>query len=201
MIKRCIDIILSVLALILLMPVIIIVCILVKVKLGSPIFFSQERPGLNEQIFKMYKFRSMTDGTDENGVLLPDEQRLTSFGRFLRSSSLDELPELFNVLKGEMSVVGPRPLRVSYLPLYNTQQRVRHNVRPGITGWAQVNGRNNVSWEEKFAMDAWYVENQSLLLDLKIIWKTVKVVVKREGINQTESIPMQPFNGTKNDIS
>lgn len=201
MIKRCIDIILSVLALILLMPVIIIVCILVKVKLGSPIFFSQERPGLNEQIFKMYKFRSMTDGRDANGVLLPDEQRLTSFGRFLRSSSLDELPELFNVLKGEMSIVGPRPLRVSYLPLYNAQQRVRHNVRPGITGWAQVNGRNNVSWEEKFAMDARYVENQSLLLDLKIIWKTVKVVIKREGINQSESIPMQPFNGTKNDIS
>lgn len=199
MIKRLIDIIAASIALILLLPVIVVVCIMVKMKLGSPVFFSQERPGLQEKIFKMYKFRSMTNDKDANGRLLPDAQRLTPFGKFLRSSSLDELPELWNVLKGEMSLVGPRPLRVSYLPLYNSNQRKRHNLRPGITGWAQVNGRNTVSWEDKFDMDVWYVENQSLLLDIKIILKTLAVVLKRDGINQSESTPMQPFRGTNVD--
>lgn len=199
MIKRIIDIIVALIALILLLPVILVLCIMVKMKLGSPVFFSQERPGLNEKIFKMYKFRSMTDDRDDSGMLLPDAQRLTPFGKFLRSSSLDELPELWNVLKGEMSLVGPRPLRVSYLPLYNSVQRKRHNLRPGITGWAQVNGRNTVSWEEKFEMDVWYVENQNLLLDIKIILKTLGVVLKRDGINQSESTPMQPFKGTYSD--
>lgn len=199
MIKRIIDILVALIALILLLPVIVVLCIMVKMKLGSPVFFSQERPGLHEKIFKMYKFRSMTDDRDDSGMLLPDAQRLTPFGKFLRSTSLDELPELWNVLKGEMSLVGPRPLRVSYLPLYNSTQRKRHNLRPGITGWAQVNGRNTVSWEDKFDMDVWYVENQSLLLDIKIILKTIAVVLKRDGINQSESTPMQPFRGTNVD--
>lgn len=199
MIKRIIDILVALIALILLLPVIVVLCIMVKMKLGSPVFFSQERPGLHEKIFKMYKFRSMTDDRDDSGMLLPDAQRLTPFGKFLRSTSLDELPELWNVLKGEMSLVGPRPLRVSYLPLYNSTQRKRHNLRPGITGWAQVNGRNTVSWEDKFDMDVWYVENQSLLLDIKIILKTIAVVLKRDGINQSESTPMQPFRGTNID--
>jgi len=166
--KRPLDFILSLIAIIVLSPVFIIIAILVRIKLGSPVIFKQDRPGLNEKIFTMYKFRTMTDERDENGELLPDSKRLTKFGRMLRSTSLDELPELFNILKGDMSFVGPRPLLVEYLPLYNEQQRRRHEVRPGLTGYAQVNGRNAISWEEKFKYDLEYVEKISFLLDLKI---------------------------------
>lgn len=197
MIKRIFDIVVSAVALVLLLPVFLIVGVLVRIKLGSPIFFGQKRPGLHERIFTMYKFRSMTNDRDEDGNLLTDAQRMTPFGRFLRSSSLDELPELYNVLIGDMSIVGPRPLRVSYLPLYNSRQRKRHTVRPGITGWAQVNGRNQLSWEDKFELDVWYVEHKSLAVDLKIIFKTIRIVFKREGIDQAENVPMSPFTGTK----
>ncbi len=176
-------------------PVIVILSILVRIKLGSPIIFKQIRPGLNGCPFQMYKFRTMTDERDANGDLLPDAVRLTSFGRFLRSTSLDELPELWNVLKGEMSLVGPRPLLMEYLPRYTTEQARRHKVRPGITGWAQINGRNAIGWDEKFKLDVWYVDNQSLWLDLKILLLTVKKVFVREGISAEGEATMPKFTG------
>ena len=176
-------------------PVLLVLALLVGRKLGSPVLFRQQRPGLNGKIFTMYKFRSMTDKRDGEGNLLPDEDRLPSFGKFLRSTSLDELPELINVLKGDMSLVGPRPLLVQYLPRYSTFQARRHEVRPGITGWAQVNGRNALSWEEKFALDVWYVDNASFTLDLKILWMTVKKMIKREGISQPGEATASEFLG------
>ena len=176
-------------------PVMLVLMFLVRSKLGLPVFFSQVRPGKSGVPFLMYKFRTMTDATDANGDLLPDAARLTPFGRFLRSSSLDELPELINVIKGEMSLVGPRPLLMEYLPLYSAEQGRRHNVRPGITGWAQVNGRNAISWEEKFKLDVWYVDNQSFWLDIKILWLTLKKVFIREGINQEGQATMEAFKG------
>jgi undecaprenyl phosphate N,N'-diacetylbacillosamine 1-phosphate transferase len=196
--KRPLDFILSLIAIIVLSPVFIIIAILVRIKLGSPVIFKQDRPGLNEKIFTMYKFRTMTDERDENGELLPDSKRLTKFGRMLRSTSLDELPELFNILKGDMSFVGPRPLLVEYLPLYNEQQRRRHEVRPGLTGYAQVNGRNAISWEEKFVYDVEYVDKLSFLLDIKIIIYTILKVFKREGINSETAATMEPFKGSFN---
>lgn len=180
--KRLLDIVLSSIAIIIFSPIYIIVAILVKTKLGSPVLFTQERPGKNEKIFKMYKFRSMTDEKDEEGNLLSDEVRLTKFGKLLRSTSLDELPELFNILKGDMSIVGPRPLLVKYLPYYNDNEKHRHDVRPGLTGWAQCNGRNAISWEEKFDLDVYYVNHLSFLLDIKTIFRTVRVVLKHENI-------------------
>lgn len=169
---------------------------LVKRKLGSPVFFVQTRPGLHGKPFRMFKFRTMTDARDAQGHLLPDSERLTSFGRFLRASSLDELPELINILKGDMSLVGPRPLLMEYLPLYNARQAKRHDVRPGLTGWAQINGRNALSWEEKFELDAWYVENRSFWLDLKIIFLTIKKVLVREGISAAGEATMSKFTGS-----
>lgn len=196
-IKRPMDFILSLFAIIVLSPVFLVLAILVRIKLGSPVIFQQKRPGLNEKIFTLYKFRTMTDEKDRLGNLLPDSVRLTKFGRFLRSTSLDELPELFNILKGDMSIIGPRPLLVQYLPLYNEHQKKRHNVRPGLSGWAQVNGRNAISWEEKFNYDVEYVNNISFLLDLKIILLTIKKVFKREGINQEGEATMEYFTGNK----
>jgi len=197
-IKRPMDIVLSLLAIIILSPVLLIVALLVRVKLGSPVIFKQKRPGLNEKIFKLYKFRTMTDEKDENGELLPNDIRLTKLGRILRATSLDELPELFNILKGDMSIIGPRPLLIEYLPLYNEKQKHRHDVRPGLSGLAQVNGRNAISWDEKFDYDIEYVENLTFLLDLKIILKTFFKVLKREGINRTENITMDKFKGNTN---
>ena len=196
-IKRCLDFVLSLMALVFLSPVLFVVAVLVRVKLGTPIIFKQERPGRNEKIFRMYKFRTMTDQKDSEGRLLPDEIRLTPFGKKLRSTSLDELPELFNILKGDMSIVGPRPLLVRYLPLYNERQRHRHDVRPGFTGLAQVNGRNSISWEEKFEWDVKYVERLSFGLDVKIVLQTVKTVLKREGISSGTSVTMEEFKGSK----
>ena len=196
-VKRCLDFLLSLAALIILSPVLLLVAILVRCKLGSPILFKQERPGLHEKIFCMYKFRTMTDAKDADGNLLPDEVRLTKFGNLLRSTSLDELPELFNILKGDMAIVGPRPLLVQYLPRYNERQRRRHDVRPGFTGLAQVNGRNSISWQEKFEWDVKYVENVSFLMDLRIIVKTVKVVLKRDGISSETSATMEEFRGNE----
>jgi len=193
--KRIMDLILSLIAIVVLSPVLLIVAILVRIKLGSPIIFKQKRPGLNEKIFTLYKFRTMTDEKDEKGELLPDSIRLTKFGKFLRSTSLDELPELFNIIKGDMSIVGPRPLLVQYLPLYNEHQKHRHDVRPGLTGLAQVNGRNAISWEEKFKLDVEYVNNVSFHLDWKIILLTLKKVIIREGINSETSVTMEPFKG------
>jgi lipopolysaccharide/colanic/teichoic acid biosynthesis glycosyltransferase len=201
-IKRPLDIILSGLALIILSPVFAIVAILVRMKLGSPVLFTQERPGKidpltgKEVIFRLYKFRSMTNETDENGELLPKELRLTQFGKRLRSTSLDELPELINILKGDMSIVGPRPLLVKYLPLYNEHQRKRHLVRPGLTGYAQANGRNAISWEEKFDWDVKYVDHISFLGDWKIIIETVMTVIRREGINAAGEATMKEFTGS-----
>ena len=197
--KRLFDFILSFIAIVVLSPIIIIVAILVKIKLGSPVIFTQERPGKNEKIFKMYKFRSMTSESDEYGNLLPDEKRLTKFGKALRATSLDELPELFNILKGDMSIVGPRPLLVKYLPLYNEHQKHRHDVRPGFTGWAQCNGRNAISWEEKFDLDVYYIEHVSFLLDAKIILKTIKTVLCKEGITSETSATMEEFRGTNHE--
>lgn len=196
-IKRLLDFVLALLALIILSPVFLIVAILVRIKLGSPIIFKQERPGLHEKIFRMYKFRTMTDARDENGELLPDDVRLTKFGKILRSTSLDELPELWNIIKGDMSIVGPRPLLVKYLPLYSEEQRHRHDVRPGFTGLAQVNGRNSISWDEKFKWDIKYVDDVSFIQDLKIILNTVKVVFKRDGITSDTSVTMEEFVGSK----
>jgi undecaprenyl phosphate N,N'-diacetylbacillosamine 1-phosphate transferase len=195
--KRPMDFILSLIAIIVLSPVLLIVAILIRVYLGSPVLFKQKRPGLNENIFMMYKFRTMTDERDENGKLLPDSVRLTKFGRFLRSTSLDELPELFNILKGDMSIIGPRPLLIQYLPLYNNRQKRRHEVRPGLSGLAQVSGRNAISWEDKFNLDVKYVDNVRLVSDWKIIYSTIKKVFVREGINSETAATMEPFKGTE----
>ncbi|MFQ6793598.1 MAG: sugar transferase [Thomasclavelia sp.] len=197
-IKRILDFILSLIALIILSPVLLIVALLVRIKLGSPVIFKQERPGKDEKIFTLYKFRTMTDQKDEEGNLLPDEIRLTKFGRMLRSTSLDELPELFNILKGDMSIVGPRPLLVRYLPLYNSRQKHRHDVKPGFTGWAQCNGRNAITWEEKFELDLYYVKHVSFFIDLRIILKTLKTVLLREGISSDTSATMEEFRGNTN---
>ena len=197
--KRIIDFLIAFWALLFLLPVILVVAIFIRFKLGSPILFTQDRPGLNGKVFKMMKFRSMLDAKDKHGNLLPDNERMTKFGAFLRSTSLDELPGLFNVIKGDMSLVGPRPLLVQYLPLYSSEQAKRHNVRPGITGWAQVNGRNAIGWDEKFKLDVWYVENQSFLLDIKILLLTVKKVFVREGISADGHVTIEPFKGSNND--
>ena len=194
-IKRIIDFILSLFAVIVLSPILVVIAILVKVKLGSPVIFKQKRPGLNEKIFTMYKFRTMTDERDEKGDLLPDEVRLTKLGKSLRTTSLDELPELFNILKGDMAIVGPRPLLVQYLPLYGSEQRQRHCVRPGITGYAQANGRNFLSWDKKFEFDIYYVNNLNLKLDIQILIKTIIIVLKKEGINNEGSETTEPFKG------
>ena len=191
--KRPMDFILSLMAIIVLSPVLIIVAILVRFKLGSPVLFKQKRPGLNEKIFTMYKYRTMTD---ENGELLPDSVRLTKFGKMLRSTSLDELPELFNILKGDMSIIGPRPLLIQYLDLYNDHQKRRHEVRPGLSGHAQVNGRNAISWEDKFNLDVEYVDNVSFIGDWKIIFLTIKKVFVKEGISSDTSVTMEPFRGS-----
>lgn len=196
-IKRPMDFALSLIAIIALSPLLLVVALLVRTKLGSPVLFKQKRPGLNEEIFMMYKFRTMTDERDENGELLPDSVRLTKFGRFLRSTSLDELPELFNILKGDMSTIGPRPLLVKYLPLYNDYQKRRHEVRPGLSGLAQVSGRNAISWEEKFDLDVEYVDNVSFINDWRIIFLTIKKVFIREGINSETEATMEPFKGNK----
>lgn len=194
-IKRAFDLTASALGLIILSPLLLILAVLVRVNLGSPVLFRQERPGLNEKIFRLYKFRSMKDAEDSSGRPLPDEKRLTRFGRILRASSLDELPELFNVLKGEMSLVGPRPLLVRYLDLYSPEQHRRHEVLPGITGWAQVNGRNAISWQEKFRLDVWYVDHWTPLLDLKILLMTVKKVFIHEGISADNQATAEEFRG------
>ncbi|WP_251767485.1 sugar transferase [Shewanella indica] len=199
MLKRASDFILALLACAFFLPIIIIVAILVRVKLGSPILFHQERPGLHGKVFKMYKFRTMTDAKDLHGHLLPNKQRMTKFGNALRATSLDELPGLFNVIKGDMSLVGPRPLLVEYLPLYTEEQARRHEVRPGITGWAQVNGRNAISWEEKFKFDVWYVDNQSFWLDIKVLLLTIKKVIVKDGINNSDNVTMPRFKGSSLD--
>jgi sugar transferase EpsL len=191
--KRLLDIAGSTCGLIVLSPIIMTACILVRIKLGSPILFRQERPGLNGTPFRMAKFRTMTDEKDTCGKFLSDEIRLTQFGRWLRSTSLDELPELWNVLRGDMSLVGPRPLLMTYLDRYTPEQARRHNVRPGLTGWAQVNGRNATSWDERLKMDTWYVDNRNTLLDLRIVGKTILTVVRRDGISHTEHATMPEF--------
>jgi lipopolysaccharide/colanic/teichoic acid biosynthesis glycosyltransferase len=196
--KRLFDFIIAFCALFFLLPIIILVSLLIRFKLGAPIFFTQDRPGLNGKVFKMIKFRTMLNGKNNQGKLLPDQERMTKFGTFLRSTSLDELPGLFNVLKGDMSLVGPRPLLVQYLPLYSDVQARRHNVRPGITGWAQVNGRNAISWDQKFKFDVWYVDNHSLLLDIKILLLTVKKVFFKEDISASNHATMPEFKGNKN---
>ncbi|HIF9538804.1 TPA: sugar transferase [Photobacterium damselae] len=195
--KRFTDILISASALILLSPIIVILSWKIRKNLGSPILFRQVRPGLNGKPFEMIKFRSMKDAVDKDGNQLPNNERLTIFGKKLRSSSLDELPEFWNVLKGEMSLVGPRPLLMEYLPLYNQEQNRRHDVRPGITGWAQINGRNAISWQDKFKLDLWYVDHQSLWLDIKIILLTIKKVFVKEGINASSDITMEKFTGNK----
>lgn len=194
--KRVLDVVCSGLGLLVLSPVLLVLAILIALRLGRPVLFTQARPGLHGRPFRMLKFRSMTSACDANGNLLLDEQRLTPFGQRLRSTSLDELPGLWAVLKGDMSLVGPRPLLMEYLPLYTPEQARRHDVRPGITGWAQVNGRNAISWEEKFALDVWYVDNQSLWLDIKILLLTVKKVFFREGISAAGEATMSKFTGT-----
>ena len=197
MVKRSIDFLMAGMALLLLaLPLLLLAC-LVRARLGSPVLFRQVRPGLYGRPFMMVKFRTMTDERGADGELLPDVQRLTAFGRFLRASSLDELPELWNVLRGEMSLVGPRPLLMEYLPLYSPEQARRHEVRPGITGWAQVNGRNAVSWDERFKLDVWYVDHRSLRLDIRILWLTVRKVIVREGISAQGEATMPRFTGNK----
>lgn len=195
--KRPFDIICSLAAIITLFPLLIILAILVRIKLGSPVIFEQKRPGLNERIINLYKFRTMTNEKDKSGKLLPDNLRLTKFGAFLRSTSLDELPSLLNILKGDLSIVGPRPLLVDYLPLYNQKQKIRHEVRPGLTGLAQINGRNAISWEARFDLDVEYVKNISLFGDFKIIIKTIKKVFVREGITSNTYVTMEPFKGSE----
>lgn len=194
-IKRVLDFIIALIGLIVASPILLVVALLVRLKLGSPILFRQQRVGLDGEIFEMVKFRTMKDATDPQGNPLPDEERLTSFGNFLRKSSLDELPELWNVLKGDMSLVGPRPLLVEYLPLYSEEQMKRHDVRPGITGYAQVNGRNNISWSKKFELDVYYVKHYSLGLDLKILWQTVAKVLGQADISQEGHVTVEKFNG------
>ena len=197
MLKRHFDIFLSLVALVLLSPLILTVAWKIRKNLGSPVLFMQVRPGLYDKPFKMVKFRTMRDAVDEKGEPLPDSERMTPFGNFLRSTSLDELPELWNVLKGDMSLVGPRPLLMEYLPLYNEEQARRHETRPGVTGWAQVNGRNAISWEEKFKLDVWYADNQSFWLDIKILWLTVKKVLIRDGISAEGEATMSKFTGSR----
>lgn len=197
-IKRLLDVSLSGLALIVTSPILLVTAGVVRTNLGSPVIFCQERPGKDEEIFKLYKFRTMSDARDPNtGELLPDEQRLGEIGRLLRSSSLDELPELWNILRGDMSIVGPRPLLVKYLPLYNEEQRHRHDVRPGLTGWAQVHGRNLLSWEDKFSYDVWYTQHVRFLTDVRVVLLTVKCIFAREGISSETSTTMEEFSGTK----
>ena len=198
MTKRILDICVALFGLVLMLPVFLLLAILVRINLGSPIIFTQLRPGKNGELFKMFKFRSMLNSIDADGILLSDAGRLTSFGAFLRSTSLDELPELWNVLIGDMSLVGPRPLLVEYLPLYSDYQFLRHEVRPGITGWAQINGRNSISWEEKFELDVWYVRNSSVFLDFKIIFLTIKKVIERDGVNSEDDVAMPKFTGREN---
>jgi sugar transferase EpsL len=198
--KRGFDLIVSLILLVCMSPIFSIFAILVRIKLGTPIIFKQQRPGLYGQPFHLYKLRTMTDERDNNGQLLPDVKRLTPFGQFLRKFSLDEYPQLFNVLKGDISLVGPRPLLIEYLPLYTKEQFARHNVKPGITGWAQVNGRNAISWEEKFKLDVWYVNNHSFLLDLKILFLTVYKVAASEGINQPGQATTESFQGSKSTV-
>ncbi len=193
--KRFFDVLVSSLLLIILLLPLLILALLVRIRLGSPLLFIQVRPGLHAKPFRMVKFRTMTDARDANGALLSDAERLTAFGVFLRSSSLDELPELWNVLRGEMSLVGPRPLLMEYLPLYSEDQARRHEVRPGITGWAQVNGRNAIAWDEKFSLDVWYVDNRSFWLDLRILWLTLHKVLVRDGISAAGDVTMPPFVG------
>lgn len=195
LIKRFMDFLIAALSIIIFSPLLIILAILVRIKLGGPVIFKQERPGLNGKVFKLYKFRTMTDAKDENGNLLDDEYRLTSFGKKLRSTSLDELPELYNILKGDMSIVGPRPLLVKYLPLYSDEQKRRHDVRPGLTGLAQVSGRNAITWTEKFNKDIEYVDKVSFGLDVSIFFKTIYCVLKREGINSDSAATMEDFTG------
>ena len=195
LIKRFMDFLIAALSIIIFSPLLIILAILVRIKLGGPVIFKQERPGLNGKVFKLYKFRTMTDAKDENGNLLDDEYRLTSFGKKLSSPSLDELPELYNILKGDMSIVGPRPLLVKYMPLYNDEQKRRHDVRPGLTGLAQVSGRNAITWTEKFNKDIEYVDNVSLGLDISIFFKTIYCVLKKEGINSDSAATMEDFTG------
>ncbi len=197
--KRFLDLFVTIPFLILGAPLLLILSILVRIKLGAPIFFQQERPGLNGKPFIMYKFRTMTDARDAYGELLPDDDRFTKFGKFIRSTSLDELPELFNVLKGEMSLVGPRPLLMKYLGRYSPEQARRHEAKPGITGWAQVNGRNAISWKKKFELDVWYVDNYNLFLDIKILVLTIKKVLIREGISQANHSTMSEFHGDSRD--
>lgn len=197
--KRFFDLVVSVFAIFFLSPVLLLLALLIRWKLGSPIIFKQERPGLNGKIFNMIKFRTMLNDKDELGNTLPDEQRMTRFGLFLRATSLDELPGLFNVILGDMSLIGPRPLLKRYLCLYNEEQARRHEVRPGLTGWAQVNGRNAISWEKKFKLDVWYVDNQSFVLDLKILFLTIKKVVLRDGITSPDHITSKPFKGNEQD--
>jgi sugar transferase EpsL len=195
-VKRLIDIVASVVGLILLGPVLLVLAAVIRIKLGGPVFFRQERPGLNAKPFKLIKFRTMTDARDEQGKLLPDDQRLAALGRFLRSTSMDELPEFFNVMKGDMSLVGPRPLMMKYLARYTPEQARRHEVKPGITGWAQVNGRNAISWEDKFNLDVWYVDNWGVWLDLKIILKSIAMVVRRKDVAQDGRATVDEFMGT-----
>ncbi len=197
MIKRTFDIIVSFCMFIVLLPLMIVTAIIVAAVLGMPVLFCQERPGLKDRIFRMYKFRTMRNAVDKNGIPLPDAERMTRLGRILRATSIDELPELLNVLKGDMSLVGPRPLLVEYLDKYTPEQARRHDVRPGITGWAQINGRNSISWEDKFKLDVWYVDNCSFLLDLKILIGTVLAVFKRKGISQANEATMSKFNGSE----
>ena len=197
MLKSLFDKTLALFLIILFSPIYMIVSLLILIKIGSPILFRQQRPGKDEKIFGIYKFRTMTNEKDADGNLLPDEQRLVGIGKFIRSTSLDELPQLFNVLRGEMSFVGPRPLLIEYLDLYNEKQKRRHNVKPGITGWAQVNGRNAISWEQKFEYDVWYVDNQSFWLDMKILWMTFLKVVQRSDISSNTSATMEKFEGSE----
>ncbi len=196
--KNVFDFIIAIIILILLTPIILVIAFLVRINIGSPVFFRQERPGFQENPFIMIKFRTMQNVKDKEGIILSDEKRLTMFGKFLRTSSLDELPELWNVIKGDMSLVGPRPLLMEYITLYNDEQRRRHNVRPGITGWAQINGRNAITWDEKFKLDVWYVDNWSILLDIKILFLTIIKVFKSEGISQKGHVTMEKFKGSKN---
>ena len=198
-VKRLLDLIITVLGLILLSPLLLILAILIALRIGFPILFRQDRPGYKGEVFKIVKFRTMLDLRDENGLLLPDSERITKLGQFLRATSLDELPALFNVLKGEMSLVGPRPLLVEYLPLYNAEQSRRHDVIPGFTGWAQVHGRNELDWLEKFRLDVWYVDHWTFWLDIKILLKTVLKVLKREGISQPGQATAEPFRGNQPD--